>query len=82
VVDVTLGFGNDPEGRGDVPGGSTPSYERNDHVSTLQHGGRARATARRNRSTTAGRLGRAVRWIDDWTVEAFNPVYPHRTGRK
>ncbi|WHT18282.1 hypothetical protein N8J89_35080 [Crossiella sp. CA-258035] len=24
------------------------------------------------------RLGRAVRWVDAWTLEAFNPVYPHR----
>ncbi|AHI00933.1 hypothetical protein GCM10010174_14420 [Kutzneria viridogrisea] len=37
-----------------------------------------RAQARRGR---AG-LGRAVRWIDAWTVEAFNPVYPHRNGRR
>ncbi|GAA4029176.1 hypothetical protein GCM10022247_62790 [Allokutzneria multivorans] len=32
--------------------------------------------ARRGRVRTG--LGRAVRWIDDWTVEAFNPVYPYR----
>lgn len=22
------------------------------------------------------RVRRAVRWLDTWTVEAFNPVYP------
>ncbi len=38
--------------------------------------GRPRTTVRRNRSVQADRLGRAIRWIDDWTVEAFNPVYP------
>jgi hypothetical protein len=27
-------------------------------------------------------LGRAVRWVDDWTVEAFNPVYPQRGGKR
>jgi hypothetical protein len=23
-------------------------------------------------------IRRAVRWLDSWTVEAFNPVYPKR----
>ncbi|WP_168200508.1 hypothetical protein [Allokutzneria sp. NRRL B-24872] len=37
--------------------------------------------ARRGRVRTG--LSRAVRWIDDWTVEAFNPVYPSRgTNRR
>lgn len=28
----------------------------------------------RNKRSAIGRtVGRAVRWIDDWTVEAFNP---------
>lgn len=37
----------------------------------------------RSAGTTAGRtLGRAVRWVDDWTVEAFNPVYPHHTNKR
>jgi hypothetical protein len=25
---------------------------------------------------------KAVRRFDAWTVEAFNPVYPHRSGRR
>lgn len=25
---------------------------------------------------------KAARKFDRWTVEAFNPVYPHRTGRR
>jgi hypothetical protein len=25
---------------------------------------------------------KAVRRFDVWTVEAFNPVYPHRRGRR
>jgi hypothetical protein len=25
---------------------------------------------------------KAVRRFDSWTVEAFNPVYPHRSGRR
>jgi hypothetical protein len=43
---------------------------------------RRRAAGTRRRSLVGAGLGRAVRWIDDWTVEAFNPVYPHRPGRR
>ncbi|SDM99241.1 hypothetical protein [Allokutzneria albata] len=38
---------------------------------------RQSARSARRRPVRTG-LGRAVRWIDDWTVEAFNPVYPYR----
>jgi hypothetical protein len=31
--------------------------------------------------TKRSMIGRAIRWIDDWTVEAFNPVYPHHKRR-
>jgi hypothetical protein len=36
---------------------------------------------RSTRSMIGRTVGRAVRWIDDWTVEAFNPVYPHHKRR-
>jgi len=36
---------------------------------------------RSTRSMIGRTLGRAVRWIDDWTVEAFNPIYPHHNRR-
>ncbi|MCP3798220.1 hypothetical protein NLX83_03015 [Allokutzneria sp. A3M-2-11 16] len=37
-----------------------------------------RSTRPARRGLVRTGLGRAVRWIDDWTVEAFNPVYPYR----
>jgi hypothetical protein len=43
--------------------------------------GSPRKIARGNRSSVGSTLGRAVRWFDDWTVEAFNPVYPHNRRR-
>ncbi|MCP2166964.1 hypothetical protein [Goodfellowiella coeruleoviolacea] len=44
--------------------------------------GRGRLATRARGATLATGLSRAVRWIDDWTVEAFNPVYPHHRGRR
>lgn len=40
-----------------------------------------RPSTRARTSPSAGirpRIRRAVRWLDTWTVEAFNPVYPKR----
>jgi len=39
-----------------------------------------RNTLGKHRSTRT-LIGRAIRWIDDWTVEAFNPVFPHHKRR-
>ncbi|PRY34347.1 hypothetical protein [Umezawaea tangerina] len=39
------------------------------------------AKHRIRRSTMGRTVGRAFRWIDDWTVEAFNPIYPHHKRR-
>jgi len=37
---------------------------------------------RTTRMTVGRTFGRAVRWVDDWTVEAFNPVYPPRANKR
>ncbi|MBP2476809.1 hypothetical protein JOF53_005681 [Crossiella equi] len=42
---------------------------------------RSTTTAANRTRPVRSRLGRAVRWVDAWTLEAFNPVYPHRRGR-
>ncbi|WP_253671883.1 hypothetical protein [Streptoalloteichus tenebrarius] len=37
--------------------------------------------ARQHRAPLRGAVARAVRRLDAWTLEAFNPVFPHR-GRR
>lgn len=37
-----------------------------------------RSHSRRSGSARRSGFGKAVQWIDAWTVEAFNPVFPHR----
>jgi hypothetical protein len=67
VIGLTERFGNDSEGQRVIPGARNET----DPEGELKVIKVLRKQARK-----------AVRRFDTWTVEAFNPVYPHRSGRR
>jgi hypothetical protein len=66
VIGLTEGFGNDSEDQHVITGARKNEDPEGDSVIKV-----LRRQARK-----------AARRFDAWTVEAFNPVYPHRSGRR
>jgi len=66
VIGLTESFGNDSEGQHVIQSARTKTDPEGEAVIKV-----LRKQARK-----------AARRFDAWTVEAFNPVYPHRSGRR